>query len=122
MRPAIESGADTAHVGRQYLGSIGKIDNGVVSVHTLWANEERYYPIEVEPYSLHPGSLLVRTRVPQQTANRAELMNAASAFPSAPSRTASTGRKTIEEIPYVRLVARMVAPDSGSGSGSRLVA
>ena len=47
-------GRHTAHVGRQYLGSIGKIDNGVVSVHTLWANEERYYPIEVEPYTPAP--------------------------------------------------------------------
>ncbi|NIV38607.1 MAG: hypothetical protein GWN58_57080, partial [Anaerolineae bacterium] len=44
-------GKHTAHVGRQYLGNIGKIDNGVVSVHTLWASEERYYPIEVEPYT-----------------------------------------------------------------------
>jgi hypothetical protein len=38
-------------VGRQYLGSIGKIDNGVVSVSSLWANERMYYHIEVEPYT-----------------------------------------------------------------------
>ena len=44
-------GNRTAHVGRQYLGSIGKIDNGVVSVSSLWANEQMYYPIEVEPYT-----------------------------------------------------------------------
>lgn len=31
-------GTKTAHVGRQYLGSIGKIDNGVVSVNSLWAD------------------------------------------------------------------------------------
>ncbi len=44
-------GNKTAHVGRQYLGSIGKTDNGVVSVHSLWADEQRYYPIEFEPYT-----------------------------------------------------------------------
>lgn len=44
-------GSKTAHVGRQYLGSIGKTDNGIVSVHSLWADEQRYYPIEFEPYT-----------------------------------------------------------------------
>ncbi len=44
-------GDQTAHVGRQYLGSIGKVENGVVSVHSLWADERRYYPLEVEPYT-----------------------------------------------------------------------
>lgn len=44
-------GDQTAHVGRQYLGSLGKVENGVVSVHSLWADERRYYPLEVEPYT-----------------------------------------------------------------------
>ena len=44
-------GTKTAHVGRQYLGSIGKIDNGVVSVSSLWADGNMYYPLEVEPYT-----------------------------------------------------------------------
>ena len=44
-------GSKTAHVGRQYLGSIGKIDNGVVSVSSLFANERLYYPIDFEPYT-----------------------------------------------------------------------
>ena len=44
-------GSKTAHVGRQYLGSIGKIDNGVVSVSSLWADELRYWPIAVKPYT-----------------------------------------------------------------------
>ena len=42
-------GAKTAYVRRQYLGSIGKIDNGVFSVRSLWADAHRYYPLEVEP-------------------------------------------------------------------------
>jgi len=46
-----KDGAKTAHVGRQYLGSIGKIDNGVVSVGALWADERVYYPVDVEPYT-----------------------------------------------------------------------
>ncbi len=46
-----KDGAKTAHVGRQYLGSIGKIDNGVVSVGALWADERLYYPLDVEPYT-----------------------------------------------------------------------
>ena len=46
-----KDGTKTAHVGRQYLGGIGKIDNGVVSVSSLWADERIYYPLEVEPYT-----------------------------------------------------------------------
>jgi len=46
-----KDGTHTAHVGRQYLGSIGKIDNGVVSVGAVWADERIYYPLDVEPYT-----------------------------------------------------------------------
>lgn len=46
-----KDGTKTAFVGRQYLGSIGKIDNGVVSVSSLWADEQVYYPLEVAPYT-----------------------------------------------------------------------
>jgi SRSO17 transposase len=31
-------GTKTAHIGRQYLGSIGKVDSGVVTVSSLWAD------------------------------------------------------------------------------------
>lgn len=44
-------GKRTAHVGRQWLANIGKTDNGVVSVTSLWADEGAYYPLEVEPYT-----------------------------------------------------------------------
>ena len=44
-------GKHTAHVGRQWLANIGKTDNGVVSVSSLWADEGAYYPLEVEPYT-----------------------------------------------------------------------
>jgi SRSO17 transposase len=46
-----KDGTKTAHVGRQYLANLGKIDNGVVSVSTVWADAQVYYPLEVEPYT-----------------------------------------------------------------------
>ena len=44
-----KAGTRTAHVERQYLANLGKIDNGVVSVSSLWADEHVYDPVEVEP-------------------------------------------------------------------------
>ncbi len=44
-------GKKTAHVGKQYLANLGKIDNGVVSVTTLWADERVYWPVHFEPYT-----------------------------------------------------------------------
>jgi hypothetical protein len=46
-----KDGHKTAHVARQYLGNVGKIENGVVSVSSLWADQDIYYPLEVEPYT-----------------------------------------------------------------------
>ena len=48
-----KKGTHTAHVGRQYLGSVGKIDNGIVAVSSLWADERIYYPLHVVPFT--PG-------------------------------------------------------------------
>src|SRR3954466_1967418 len=44
-------GKHTAHVDRQWLANIGKTDNGVVSVTSLWADERVYYPVDFEPYT-----------------------------------------------------------------------
>lgn len=38
-------------MARQYWGRIGKIDNGIVAVTSLWADEQVYYPLQVEPYT-----------------------------------------------------------------------
>jgi len=46
-----KQGCATDHVARQYLGSVGKIDNGIVAVTSLWANAQRYYPLHVAPYT-----------------------------------------------------------------------
>jgi len=51
-------GHKTAHGGRQYLANIGKTDNGVVSVSTLWADESVYYPLHYRPYT--PASHVAR--------------------------------------------------------------
>jgi len=44
-----KDGRKTDHVARQYLGSIGKIENGIVAVTSLWADERVYYPLHVQP-------------------------------------------------------------------------
>ena len=44
-------GKKTAHVGKQWLANMGKTENGVVSVSSLWADEGVYWPLEVEPYT-----------------------------------------------------------------------
>jgi SRSO17 transposase len=51
-----KAGRHTAHVARQYLGSVGTTDNGIVAVTSLWADERVYWPIDVVPYT--PASRL----------------------------------------------------------------
>jgi DDE superfamily endonuclease len=51
-----KDGTATAHVARQYLGSVGKVDNGIVAVTSLWADERCYWPVHVVPYA--PASRL----------------------------------------------------------------
>jgi SRSO17 transposase len=46
-----KAGTKTAHVARQYLGSLGKLDGGIVAVTSLWADERVYYPLHVKPYT-----------------------------------------------------------------------
>jgi len=45
-----KDGKKTAHVGHQYLSSVGRIANGIVSVSSVWADERIYYPLHIEPY------------------------------------------------------------------------
>src|SRR5712692_5378237 len=46
-----KDGTHTAHVGYQYLGTIGKTANGIVAVTSLWADERVYHPLQVRPYT-----------------------------------------------------------------------
>jgi hypothetical protein len=55
-----KAGSKTAHVARQWLGSLGKTDNGIVAVTSLWASERVYWPIDVVPYT--PASRLAKGR------------------------------------------------------------
>jgi DDE superfamily endonuclease len=58
-----KDGRHTAHVARQYLGSLGKTDNGIVAVTSLWAAERVYWPVHVQPYT-PAGRLAKGTRDP----------------------------------------------------------
>jgi hypothetical protein len=53
-----KDGHHTAHAARQYLGSVGKTDNGIVAVSSLWADARCYWPLHVVPYE--PASRLPR--------------------------------------------------------------
>ena len=53
-----KAGTKTDHVARQYLGSVGKVDVGIVAVTTVWADERVYYPLHLQPYT--PASRLPR--------------------------------------------------------------
>jgi hypothetical protein len=55
-----KAGTKTAHVARQYLGSVGKTDNGIVAVTSLWASERVYWPAHVVPYT--PASRLPKSK------------------------------------------------------------
>jgi SRSO17 transposase len=53
-----KDGHHTDHVARQYLGSVGKTDNGIVCVTSLWASQRCYWPLHLVPYT--PASRLAR--------------------------------------------------------------
>src|SRR6266540_2031438 len=55
-----KDGRHTAHVARQYLGSVGKTDNGIVCVTSLWADARCYWPLHLVPYT--PASRLPKGR------------------------------------------------------------
>jgi SRSO17 transposase len=45
-----KDGKKTAYVTHQYLSSVGRIANGIVSVSSVWADDRIYYPLHIEPY------------------------------------------------------------------------
>ncbi|MFJ9587954.1 transposase [Streptomyces acidicola] len=46
-----KDGTATAPVGKEHLGSVGKIGRGVVTVTTGWAEELVYYPVHASPHT-----------------------------------------------------------------------
>ncbi|MDX2539683.1 transposase [Streptomyces scabiei] len=55
-----KDGTTTAHVGRQWLGRLGKTDNGIVTVTTVWTDGRVYYPLRATPYT--PAHYFARGR------------------------------------------------------------
>ena len=51
-----KSGNFTAGVGRQYIGEIGKTDNGIVTVTTHYYDDKKSLPLDIELYQ-HSSSL-----------------------------------------------------------------
>jgi hypothetical protein len=64
-------GTHTAHVGKQYLANIGKVDTGVVSVTSVWADERVYDPLHVAPYT--PAHHFVRGKRDPQFRTKLQL-------------------------------------------------
>ncbi|WSQ15158.1 transposase [Streptomyces sp. NBC_01231] len=50
-----KDGAATANVGRQWLGRLGKTDNGIVTVTMVWTDGRVYYPLHATPLYPHPS-------------------------------------------------------------------
>jgi SRSO17 transposase len=84
-----KAGNHTAHVARQYLGSVGKTDNGIVAVSSLWADERVYWPAHVTPYT--PASRLAKGK--HDPAFRTKPQQAAALVEAA--RTAGIGFRAV---------------------------
>ena len=65
-----KDGTATAHVARQYLGSVGKIDNGIVAVTSLWADERCYWPVHAVPYTPAARGLPAASAIPGSRPSR----------------------------------------------------
>ncbi len=93
-----KDGTKTAHVARQYLGVLGKVDNGIVAVTSLWADERVYYPLHVEPYTPAPRLPKGKHDPAFRTKPRIAVELVARAAPACPSGrrwpTASTATTT----------------------------
>ena len=80
-------GTKTAHVGRQYLGSIGKVDSGVVTVGSLWADARVYWPLTVEPFTPKPHFPLGMSDPAYRTKPHSTSRRCAGAPPTRPPAT-----------------------------------
>ena len=86
-----KDGKATDHVAHQYLGSVGRIANGIVSVSSVWADEKVYHPLDVEPYT---------------PAKRLERGNRDPAFRTKPQIAAELAKRAkVASIPFRAVVA-----------------
>ncbi|WP_345006464.1 IS701 family transposase, partial [Streptosporangium album] len=95
-----KDGTATAHVAHQYLGSVGKIENGIVAVTTLWADERIYHPLHVVPYT--PAGRLPRGRSDPAFYTKPQLA------------TALAGRARAAKVPFRALVADCAYGDNAA--------
>ncbi len=90
-----KDGTATAHVGRQWLGRLGKTDNGIVTVTTVWTDGRVYYPLHATPYTpptTSPAAAPTRPSAPNRSrpptsrpAGRRRASTAARWSPTAPT-------------------------------------
>jgi SRSO17 transposase len=97
-----KAGTHTDHVARQYLGSRGKVEPGIVAVSSLWADERVYYPLHVEPYT--PASRLPKGK--QDPAFRTKPV---------------IGRQLVAAALAAGVVFRAIVADCGYGSNEAFV-
>jgi len=97
-----KKGKASAYVSRQYLGSIGKIDNGVVSVSSHWADAHVHYPLNVLPYT--PAERLPDSKNNPDFATKPQL-----------------AQQLIEEARQAGIPFRAVVADSFYGEHHRLI-
>ncbi|MER6416691.1 transposase [Streptomyces humidus] len=82
-----KDGTATAHVGRQWLGRLGKTDNGIVTVTAVWTDGRVYYPLHATPYPPH--------HLPAAGPIRPSVRNRSRPLPSRPAggrRASAAGR------------------------------
>ena len=119
-----KDGTATAHVARQYLGSVGKVDNGIVAVTSLWADERCYRPVHAVPYT--PASRLVGgERIPGSRPSRSWPWSWSRrlARPASGSErwwlTASMATIPASPTPWQRPTSRSCWPSSLAGAPGR---
>ncbi|MFH8753954.1 transposase [Streptomyces rimosus] len=97
-----KDGTATAHVGRQWLGRLGKTDNGIVTVTTVWTDGRVYYPLHAQPSPPPPTTSAAagptRTSAPSRRSPprspheaRQRASPAGPWWTTAPTRSATTG-------------------------------
>jgi hypothetical protein len=117
-----KDGTATAHLGRQWLGRLGKTDRGLVTVTTLWADERCSYPRPAMPYTpAHPfpkgrTDPAFRTKLQLGVALAGDAPAAGVAFRAVVADSADGDQDTFRgELATAGLV--LVLASSGAGAG-----
>src|SRR3712207_5109928 len=93
-----KDGTATAHVGRQDPGSVGKIDNGIVAVPTLWTHgcTTRCTSLPTRRHLASPLARRIRAFAPsRRSPSTSSSRRAPPASPSAPSSSTASTETTL---------------------------